>query len=382
MPLRRRKKNGSAPRGGVTLVGGSDAGHLPPAVREVAEHVVDVEGRAEATAVDGQAPVLTAWLFRGDREPERLRKIDALPGLVTDDANFVWVDLSEYAERDVHEVGRALGLHRNAIHAVLSQWHRPTLAVYPDHFMTSATVARLDPSLYRVHAAELDLVAGNNFLVSFHKQPLPFDERVMARARHNPELVRMDAAFMLYIMLDELLAYYEEMERRLQGGIELMEERALRDTSDEFLEHLLHFKRYVFAFFQLVDQHREVFSAFLRPDFHWVCGADVEVYFRDLQSRLARLLDTLLAAREAVNGAFDIYVSNMSHRTNQVIKVLTMVSTVLLPATVIIGLFGANITGSIHSSHIGPTALFLIMLAAIVVVSGGTLWGFRRRGWV
>jgi magnesium transporter len=187
---------------------------------------------------------------------------------------------------------------------------------------------------------------------------------------------------MLSIVLDELLAYYEELNRHIQGEIEHMEERALRDSSDHFLEDLLHFKRYAFALLQLADQHRETFSAYLRPDFTWVSGEEVEEYFEDIETRLTRLLDVLMAARESVNGAFEIYVSHMSARTNQVIKLLTMVSTVLLPATLIIGIFGTNIVTSIHSTVLNTPLGLLLMLLCIVLVSGGTLVTFHRRGYL
>ena len=256
------------------------------------------------------------------------------------------------------------------------------LILYPERFFVSATVPRLDTGALRIHAGELDLIVGNNVLVSTHKLPLPFTEPIMARAWHNPDLVQLDSAFMLYIVLDELVAYDEQLNSQLQGEIEQVEEQALRQTSDDFLEQLLHFKRYAFALEQLADQHREIFVAFLRPDFGWVAGVEMEMYFRDLEHRLAHLLDRLREAKEAINGTFEIYVSNLTHRTNQIIKVLTLVSTVLLPTTVIIGLFGTNLATMLQPSPVTTSLEFIAMLLSILLVSGGILWGFRRRGWV
>lgn len=188
----------------------------------------------------------------------------------------------------------------------------------------------------------------------------------------------LDAAFMLYVILDEMLAYYEELNEHMQHAIEHMEERALRDSSDHYLEDLIRFKRYVFALAQLAEQHRAVFAAYLRPDFTWIAGEEVDEYFEDLEARLARLLDMLTTNRETVNGAFEIYVSQTTHYTNKVIRVLTMVSTVLFSSSILIGLFGATVQG-LSSNR--PTA-FLAMVVAIVAVSALTLWAFRRRGWI
>jgi len=109
-----------------------------------------------------------------------------------------------------------------------------------------------------------------------------------------------------------------------------------------------------------------------------VAGAEVEDYFEDREGRLARLLDALADNREAVNNSFEIYVSQTTHRTNQVIKVLTMVSTVLFTSSVLIGLFGATVQGLASNAPTG----FVLMLVCIVSISAATLWAFRRRGWL
>ena len=91
------------------------------------------------------------------------------------------------------------------------------------------------------------------------------------------------------------------------------------------------------------------------------------LYYRDLDARLSRLIDLLRAAKESVNGIFDIYVSHMSHRTNAVIKILTMVSTVLLPSTLVFAFFSTN---SIQDIPILTHRLgFLLMLASVICIS-------------
>ncbi len=355
------------------LVGGG--ADIPESVAEI----VEAEGAAASTRArpaQDERPAANALLFRPDTEP---REVDLaeLPGLVADDDNFVWVDLSAYDEDDLRAVAGLLDLHPLAVQAALSSWQRPQLRVFKNHFFASATVARLDPAVYKVHATQLDMFVGNNFLVSAHRPPVPFAERILLRARQSPELVQLDAAFMLYIILDELLAYYESLNEHVQAEVEKVEERALTDTSEGFLSDLLRFKRYAFALSQLLDQHREIFAAFLRPDFRRVSGSDGEGFFRDLETRLMVLRDTLLAAREAANGAFDIYVSHVSHRTNAVIKVLTMISAVLFSMTVIIGLFSTSIQGL----SIYKPVDFALMLALMLAVSGAILFTFHRKNW-
>ncbi len=361
----------------VTLVGGENLPDLPGSrdVPELLAEVVQVEGSADATQ---ERTSLTLWAFQSDQSPHAVAA-DQLPHLLTQPSTFIWIDASGYSETTLFPIESALHLHRTTMHSMHSSWHRPWLSVHENYFFISATVPRLDADAWQIHASELDVCIGPNYLLSAHKLPLPFQARIQARALQSADLVLLDPTFLLYVILDELLAYFEDLNRHLQNESELLEERALRDVSETFLEDLLRFKRYAFALTGLVEQHREVFAAFFRPDFTWIAGEDVEGYYRDLQSRLVHVLSMLAAAKEAVNGAFNIYVSQMSHRTNQIIKVLTMVSTVLLPATLLTSLFGSTVRGLVPQLGV---FWFIAMILSIGVISGMILWVFFQRNWL
>src|SRR5581483_7950023 len=168
-----------------------------------------------------------------------------------------------------------------AVRVALAGWRRPRLDVFGDRFYVAAAIARGDPASLTVQASELDLFVDRNDLVSVHKRPLPFVDRALARAAQAPELLKADSAFLLAILLDELLAHYEALTERLEDVIDATEERALTDTSDLLLADLLRLKRYVFAVYRLADQHRAVFAAFLRPDVPLVGGEAIAPSFRD-----------------------------------------------------------------------------------------------------
>jgi magnesium transporter len=353
-----------------TLISGTE--RLAPTITDI----VDAEGSAESTSLpDGQGVV--AWLFQEDAEP-RLVALDDLPVLAADDACFVWVDLGGYVPSDLTRVAQQLDLPEAAVQVALADWQRPRLGVFRDRFFVAVTVPHGDLATQRVLASELDLFVGRNYLISAHKRPLPFAERVLARATQNPALLKLDSAFLLSILVDELLAHYEVLTEELEDEVEAMEVRALTDPSDALLEDLLHLKRFVFAVYRLAGQHRATLQAFLRPDFPLVGGDVIEPYFRDLDERLGRLLGALEAAKESINGAFDLYVSQVAHRTNDIMKVLTIVSVTLLPASVILGFFGTDF----ESPRLGTPAGFIVMIALIMLTTVGSLILFARRGWI
>lgn len=351
-----------------------------PPIGPAAEEVVRGEGPAEhapPAAVGGAA--VQAWLCTRAEAPRHIEQA-AIPELVADDDNFVWVDLINYAPADLHGVAEILRLHATAVHTTLASWKRPRLDVFSDQFFVTVTVPELNFQSYRILARELDVFVGHNFLVSAHKTALPFGDHILARAQQSPQLLDQDSAFMLYVILDELLDYYEDLQEQLQDAIETMEARALVAVSEEYLQELQRFKRFAFAASQLTAHHQQIFEAFLRPDFSWVSGEGVEVYFRDLESRFARLNEALLATKDGLNGAFDLYVSHMAHRTNQIMKLLTIVSTMLLPTSVIVGFFGTNNLSTIPL--LVHPAGFVIMVLIILALTGGALVYFQRQGWL
>jgi magnesium transporter len=345
-------------------------------IAETVTDVIDAEGSAEEDS-STDAPAFVAWLFQEDVEPRQVT-LEELPGLAADDNCFVWVDLNGYDPSDLTRVAEQLDLPEAAVQVTFAGWQRPRLGVFRDRYFVAVTVPHAELAAQRVLASELDLFVGRNYLVSAHKRPLPFAERVLARAVQNPALLKLDSAFLLSILIDELLAHFEALTEELEDEVEAMEERALTDASDALLEDILHLKRFAFALYRLASQHRATLEAFLRPDFPLVGGDVIEPYFRDLDERLGRLLDALGAVKESINGSFDLYVSQVAHRTNDIMKILTIVSVTLLPASVILGFFGTNF----ESPQIGTTGGFIVMMALIVLTTVGSLALFARRGWI
>jgi magnesium transporter len=347
-------------------------GPLPDTVAEA----LDTEGPAE-TDTASRTGAITAWLFREGVDPKQV-DLGEMAALAADDALFVWVDLDGYDPADLEAVAREFDLPEAGVRTALAGWERPRLSVFGESYVTTVTVPHEKEGARRVLASELDLFVGRTYLVSAHKRPLPFAENALSRAAQNPSLLALDSAFLLSILIDELLAHYERLTEGLEDEIEEFEERALTDASDEFLEDLLLLKRVVFASHRLAAQHRPLLEAFLRPDFPLVGGEEIEPYLRDLRERLDRVLDALDAARDGVNGTFDLYVSRVAHQTNSIVTVLTVVSATLLPASVILGFFGT----SFPDPSIATPAGFLAMVLLLVITTGGSLLLFYRWGWL
>lgn len=317
---------------------------------------------------------IRTWLFNGS-EPGRDFELDDLPKLASDDKSVAWVDMFGYADSDLKKLAGLLDLHPISVEATLAPWHRPQINTFNNCFYLSVTLITPKGKL-AVDVGELDLFVGKNYMLSVHKHEVPFLAEIAERVHQSPDLVRMHTAYLLYIILDEMLDFYQKLFEDLEESVEVMEETALRVDNETFLADVLRLKRHVFLLGRLAEQHRLVFSAFTRPDFEFISGPDIEPYFRDLQQRLGQIVERLFAARDPVNTAFEIYVSQMSHRTNQVMKLLAVVSTVLLPATLIVGFFGTSFPQLAFLHSLGA---FLFMVALLVAVPSAVMIALRSR---
>jgi magnesium transporter len=335
---------------------------------------VKTEGGIEHRAKKAKNAV-TCYVFHGGECEEDVALKD-VPRLARSDRNMAWIDLSEYSREDLQEVAEVLNLHPVTVNATLSDWERPRVDVFPDYFYMSVTVVRADLAKRKVVAGELNIVVGRNFLVTAHKLPLPIGDKILERLKQSPEVATMHTAFALYIILEELVEMYQGIFEHIDEEIEEAEEKALTQSSDAFLSDLLALKRYIFVLGRFAEQHRSVFAVLTRPDFTYVQGEEVEPYFRELQENLSRLIDKLSAGRDSVTEAFDIYISQVSHRTNELIRVLTLISTVVLPATLVVGFFSTNFT---NIPVLGSSAAFWVMIVLLIALPTSILLFIRRR---
>ena len=217
------------------------------------------EGRIRSDSVTERTGGVSAHLF-GEGQRKDIKDLSKVRELIRDDKNLVWIDLSEYAPKDLEDLGPLLQLDPLTVEATLGDWERPRVDVFPAYFYMTTTVLQTDTGARTLEARELNIVSGRNFVLTAHKLPLPFGDEVLDRLTQSPEVATLHTAYVVYILIDELIEYFEGLFEHVEDEIEKTEERALTESSDEFLADLLVLKRHIFAFGRLVEQHGGVFS--------------------------------------------------------------------------------------------------------------------------
>lgn len=184
--------------------------------------------------------------------------------------------------------------------------------------------------------------------------------------------------YLLYEILDHLNEFYFPMLEKIEDEIEAVEDRIFTQDDEETLETILGLKRRVLEIKRTLAPHRELFGRIARNEFEEITPQTV-VFHRDLYDSTYRLTEVADSYRDLLSGTLDAHVSMISHRLNEVMKVLTIFSTIMLPLTFIAGVYGMNFD---YLPELHWKYSYLVVWGVMISVAAGLLVFFRRRGWI
>lgn len=225
-------------------------------------------------------------------------------------------------------------------------------------------------------AVDMDVFLGADFVITVEETDCPELRELIKRVRRTlPVEARADQVY--YRVMDELVDSYFPLLDGLHETIDGIEDQALESPTPEVLQSIFRTKRTLVFLRGILANTRDLISQLQRMNGQWI-APELSPYFRDVFDHVARSLDTVEVMRDLLTGSLEVYLSSVANRTNQVMKVLTVLSTVALPALVISGFYGMNVKGlpGAESAHgMG------IAVASMAGVTGVLLWMLRRFGW-
>jgi magnesium transporter len=238
-----------------------------------------------------------------------------------------------------------------------------------------------DKQVGRLNTGELDIFVGPDFLITIPNVPLQPVEYLFERCRSNEqvrdELFSKGPGYLLYKVVDSSFDYCFPMLRKIGNKLDRLEEDIFEGRSQEVVRDISNVKQEIINFRKIVRPERPVLRDLERTKTRYM-AEDLEIYFDDIIDASERIWDMLENYKEVVEALEDTNESVISHRVNDVLRVLTVISVVLLPLTLIASVFGMNVAvpgeGSIHA--------FWIIVGVMLVILGGSIGYFRHRGWL
>ncbi len=304
---------------------------------------------------------------------------------------FLWVDLEDPNEAEEETVLLSLfDFHPLAIedcrHGRDEEGHLPKVEEFGDCLFVifnpveSVKLPNGSRSSYKltIKTSQLSAFLSKRTLVTHHYKPLRSVAYALQLLAKNPQSLGRGPDYLFHIIIDDIVDNYTPILDRLDEVIDGMEDEVFRQASQRTMARILHLKKDIVTVRRVAFYQREMLNRLSRGEFALISG-DEMIYYRNVYDHLVRMVDLADSYRDTVSGLLDAYLSVTSNSLNQVMKVLTIISTVFLPLSVITGFFGMNFQHLPGASwEYGVLATLVFMLAVAVSM----LWLFKRRKWM
>ncbi len=277
----------------------------------------------------------------------------------------------------IEAIGKRFKIHSLTLEDVVNIDQRPKFEDYDNYVVSIMKMIYYDTEL---HAEQLSIVLMEGMVVSFQEVHGgdAFD-LIRTRIRQGKGRIRrMGADYLAYALHDAVVDCYFNILEKIGDRIELLEDELISEPTKKTMQQLHHLKREMIFVRKAVWPMRELISNMERSETELI-KPSTDIFLRDVHDHAIRVIDSVETFRDLLSGMMDIYLSSVSNRMNEVMKVLTIITTIFVPVTFIAGVYGMNFDymPELHSRW-GYPAVWVVMLAIIISL----LFYFRRKKWL
>jgi magnesium transporter len=295
-----------------------------------------------------------------------------------------WVNIERPGALERAWLEEHFDFHALDLEDVLSRNQRPKIDVYDDYLFIVLHFPVFDPAVGRLGAGELDLFVGPDYVVTIPNQPLqPVEylfERCRAKEELREQLFSRGSGYLLYRLVDDSFDYCFPMLRKIGNKLDALEDDIFEGgRSEEVVRDISNAKQEIINFRKVIRPQRPVLRDLEKVKQRYLAtNLDLEIYFDDIVDAHERIWDMLENYKEVVEALAETNESVISHRVNDILRVLTSISVIVLPLTLIASIWGANV----HVPGEGDTTAFWILLGAMLAMLIAMVGYFRNRGWL
>jgi len=279
----------------------------------------------------------------------------------------------------IQQLGRGFALHPLAIEDITHTGQRPKIEDYGNHLFIVVRMLQWDDKARQVDDEQVSLVLGDTWLLSFQERKGDVFDHVRERLESNRGRLRgAGSDYMAYTLIDAVVDHYFTILEILGEQIEALGEDLTDDPRQEHLASIRHLKRELLFMRKSVWPLREILGAIQRDESRLV-DESTRPYLRDLYDHTIQIIDTVETFRDMVSGLMDVYLSSISNRMNEVMKVLTIIATIFIPLSFIAGVYGMNFG---YMPELQWRYGYFAILGVMAAVGVGMLVYFRRKRWL
>ena len=291
-----------------------------------------------------------------------------------------WINIDGLHKTElIEELGGHFNLHPLLLEDVLNTGHRPKVEEFDNCIFVTIKMLGINKERTEVLSEQMSIVLGDSWLLSFQEQEGDVFNVIRERLRENKGIIRQKGPdYLLYRLIDTVIDYYFFVLEFIGDRTEILE-KSVMDTADKTnLAEIQALKKELMDLRRLVNPLREVISTLLKEDNRLIKKETIR-YLRDVYEHTIHINDTLESQRETLANITDLYHTGVNNRMNEVMKVLTIISTIFIPLSFVVGLYGMNFDyiPELHwkYGYLGVWAIFILAVS-------GMLYFFKRKKWL
>jgi len=310
---------------------------------------------------------------------EELESVSELTHYIEKDT-VSWLNVSGLHKPEIiDKIGDEYDIHSLTLEDILNTEQRPKVEIYDDYVFIVLKMLQYNDQKKELDAEQVSLILGQNYLITFQEKEGDVFDRVRSWIEKGQGRIRKKGAdYLAYALIDAVVDHYFLVLERFGDHIENLEEKVFSDPDSAMVSEIQKMKGDLIYIRKSVWPLRESVNILLRDELNFINSENM-VFLRDLYDHIIQVIDTVETFREMSSGLLDVYLSSISNRMNEVMKVLTIIATIFIPLTFIAGIYGMNFhyMPELEVPWAYPAVWAVFVIVAIVMV----LY-FRRKKWL
>jgi magnesium transporter len=297
-----------------------------------------------------------------------------------DTSTVTWINVDGIHQVDIiHKIGKNFGLHPLIQEDIVNTEQRPKMEDFGNYIYTVLKMIYHDENDGEINIEQVSLILGENFVISFQEREGDIFNHVRERIRNGKGRIRkMKADYLAYSLLDAVVDNYFFILEKTGEQIEDLEDKVVSQPKPETMQEIHRLKRTMIFLRRSVWPLREVINILERGESSLIQEA-TRIYLRDVYDHTIQVIDSVETFRDMLSGMHDTYLSSISNRMNEIMKVLTIIATIFIPLTFIAGIYGMNFK---FMPELAWRWSYFAVWVVIVVVAALMVVFFRRKKWL
>ena len=291
-----------------------------------------------------------------------------------------WINIDGIHQVEIIEkIGKHFEIHPLILEDILNTGQRSKIEDMGDYLFLAFKMYEIDKKTREIFSEHVSLILGKNFVITFQEKIGDIFDPVRERIKKRGGRIRQRGSdYLAYALIDAVVDSYYVILEQLSEQIELLEDKLISIPSSETLQSIHTLKRELLLLRKSIWPLREVVSVLIREETTLI-QESTGIYLRDVYDHTIQAIDTVETFRDMVSGMLDIYLSSISNRMNEVMKVLTIIATIFIPLTFLAGIYGMNFK---YMPELEWSGGYFVVLLAMVIIGIGMVFYFKNKKWL